>query len=52
LHQKKATAFYKHGHWDEGFRSIESIYLRNNGEFLVGILDSKLIAIGTLKKIS
>ena len=49
---KKATAFCKHGHWDEDFKNIENVYLKNKGEFLVGILDNKLIAMGALKKIS
>jgi GNAT superfamily N-acetyltransferase len=49
---KDATAFSKHGHWDEDFKNIEKIYLRNKGEFLVGILDNKLVSIGALKKIS
>ena len=49
---KKATAFCKHGNWDEDFKNIENIYLKNNGEFLVGILNNKLVAIGALKKIS
>ena len=49
---KKATAFCKHGHWDEDFKNIENIYLKNNGEFLVGILNNKLVAMGALKKIS
>ncbi len=49
---KEDTAFCKHGHWDEDFKNIENIYLKNNGDFLVGILDNKLIAMGALKKIS
>ena len=49
---KKAAAFCKHVHWDKDFKNIEAIYLKNNGEFLVGILDNKLVAMGALKKIS
>ena len=49
---KKANAFFKHGHWDEDFKNIEKIYVKNNGEFLVGFLNNKLIAMGALKRIS
>ena len=49
---KKATAFCKHGHWDEDLKNIENVYLKNNGDFLVGILNNKLVAMGALKKIS
>jgi GNAT superfamily N-acetyltransferase len=32
--------------------NIENIYLRNGGEFLLGFLDEKLIAMGGLKRLS
>lgn len=40
------------GPWDDDLHDIESVYLRNNGEFLVGILEGRIIAIGALRKIS
>lgn len=36
--------------WDRDFSDIEGIYLKN-GEFLVGELDGKIVAMGAFKKI-
>jgi len=37
---------------DKDLDDIENVYLNNSGEFLVGILDGKLVAMGALKKLS
>ena len=48
----KATySYYTHGSWDEDLDHIPEIYFPN-GEFLVGELDNKIVAMGALKKIS
>jgi ribosomal protein S18 acetylase RimI-like enzyme len=36
----------------EDLDNIENIYLKNNGEFLVGTHEGKLVAMGGLKKLS
>lgn len=35
---------------DADLDDIENVYLRNNGEFLVGIYEEKLVAMGALKR--
>src|SRR5689334_17990068 len=37
---------------DEDFKNLESIYIENGGDFLVGMIDGKIVAIGGLRKIS
>ena len=37
------------GPWDDDLHHIEEDYLRNNGEFLVGVLDDRIVAMGALK---
>lgn len=36
---------------DKDFEQIEETYLNNNGEFLVGLQDNKVICMGAFKKI-
>ena len=38
------------GPWDYDLHAIEKVYLKGGGEFLVGIVDGRLIAMGALKK--
>ena len=38
------------GPWDIDLDDIESAYLRNGGEFLVGILGEKVVAMGALRR--
>jgi GNAT superfamily N-acetyltransferase len=40
------------GPWDEDLRSVRAMYLANGGEFLVGVLDGDLIAMGALRRVS
>lgn len=49
---KEAGAFIGSGEWDRDFDKIEDIYLNSGGEFLVGLIDGKIIAMGALKRIS
>ena len=37
---------------DSDLDEIENVYIKNNGEFLVGIYQGKLVAMGALKKLS
>src|SRR5215203_6334666 len=40
------------GPWDDDLDEIESVYLDQGGEFLVGVLDGKIVAMGALMRIS
>jgi GNAT superfamily N-acetyltransferase len=38
------------GPWDEDLDDIEGVYLGSGGEFLVGILEGDVVAMGTIKR--
>jgi GNAT superfamily N-acetyltransferase len=40
------------GTWDDDLDDIEGVYLESGGEFLVGILEREVVAIGALKRVS
>lgn len=40
------------GAWDADLDAIESVYLQDGGEFLVGLLDGKVVAMGALRSTS
>ena len=40
------------GLWDEDLDEIEGFYLKSGGEFLVGVLDGEVVAMGALRRIS
>jgi GNAT superfamily N-acetyltransferase len=37
---------------DADFADVDGVYLRNGGEFLVGLRDDRIVAIGALKRLS
>jgi N-acetylglutamate synthase-like GNAT family acetyltransferase len=39
-------------YWDKDFADIEGVYIKPGGEFLVGIAENKLVAMGALKILS
>jgi ribosomal protein S18 acetylase RimI-like enzyme len=43
-------AYLGDGPWDDDLRDIESAYLNNDGEFLVGVLERSVIAMGAFRK--
>lgn len=43
-------AYLGHGLWDDDIYSIEEVYLKNQGEFLIGEYDGLLVAMGALKR--
>ena len=47
-----ADLFGVESYIDADLDDIENVYIRNNGEFLVGIYEEKLVAMGALKKLS
>ena len=55
LHHTALHAVNAHagsGPWDDDLHQIEAVYLNNGGEFLVGIYDTEIVAIGGLKRTS
>jgi GNAT superfamily N-acetyltransferase len=40
------------GPWDDDLDEIEGVYLESGGEFLVGILEGELVAMGAIKRVS
>jgi hypothetical protein len=36
------------GQWDDDLRPIDQVYLQNQGEFLVGVYEGRIVAIGAL----
>jgi GNAT superfamily N-acetyltransferase len=40
------------GPYDDDLHDIESVYLNNGGEFLVGLLDSEIVAMGAIRRIT
>ena len=40
------------GGWDDDLDEIESVYLDSGGEFLVGVLNGEIVAMGALMRVS
>jgi ribosomal protein S18 acetylase RimI-like enzyme len=49
---EQVDAHAGNGPWDDDLHQIEEVYLANGGEFLVGVLDGRIVAMGALKKTS
>ena len=39
------------GPWDDDLHKIEEVYIRHGGEFLIGIINNEIVAMGALKRI-
>src|SRR5437588_11804918 len=39
-----------HGPWDEDLHNIRYVYLRRSGTFLVGEIDSRIVAMGAFRR--
>ncbi len=53
LHDAALTGVGAHlgtGPWDADLDDIESVYLREDGEFLVGVLAGEVVAMGALRR--
>ena len=46
----KDTGAYFPGKWNDDLNDIQNHYLQNGGEFLVGTLDGKIVAMGAFRK--
>lgn len=49
---KNENAYMYTGEWEKDFDDIKGIYLNNRGEFIVGTLNNKIIAMGALRKMT
>ena len=49
---QQTGAYLGRGPWDDDVYAIEDVYLRNQGEFLIGECDGQLVAMGALKHTS
>ena len=49
---QQAGAYLGRGPWDDDVYAIEEVYLKNQGEFLIGECDGLLVAMGALKRTS
>jgi ribosomal protein S18 acetylase RimI-like enzyme len=38
------------GPWDDDLQHIEQVYLKNRGEFLVGVCEDRIVAMGALRR--
>jgi ribosomal protein S18 acetylase RimI-like enzyme len=41
-----------HGPWDDDLRSVRESYLDVGGEFLIGVVDGEVVAMGALRRLS
>jgi ribosomal protein S18 acetylase RimI-like enzyme len=49
---RQMNAYAGHGPWDDDLRSIVATYLNGGGEFLVGVVEGEVVAIGGLRRVS
>jgi GNAT superfamily N-acetyltransferase len=47
---EQVGAYREEAHWYDDLHAIEDVYLAHGGEFLVGLLDGQIIAMGALKR--
>jgi ribosomal protein S18 acetylase RimI-like enzyme len=45
-------AYVGHGPWDNDLDIIEYVYLHNRGEFLIGLYEGRIVAMGAFRKTS
>ncbi|HEY4383698.1 MAG TPA: GNAT family N-acetyltransferase [Ktedonobacteraceae bacterium] len=49
---RQTGAYLGRGPWDDDVYAIEEVYLKNQGEFLIGECDGLFVAMGALKRTS
>ena len=49
---QQTGAYLGRGPWDDDVYHIEDVYLKNQGEFLLGEYEGRLVAMGALKRTS
>jgi GNAT superfamily N-acetyltransferase len=48
----KVGAHAGNGPWDDDLHKIEEVYLDNGGEFLVGLVDGRIVAMGAIRRLT
>jgi ribosomal protein S18 acetylase RimI-like enzyme len=46
------NALSESGEWDSDLDDIESVYIEGGGDFIVGVLNDEIVAMGAFKRIS
>jgi ribosomal protein S18 acetylase RimI-like enzyme len=46
----EAGAHAGNGPWDEDLHEVERVYLDDRGEFLIGLVDGEIVAMGALRR--
>jgi GNAT superfamily N-acetyltransferase len=49
---QEVGAYLGSGPWDDDLHQIEKVYFENQGEFLVGVCDGRIVATGALRRIT
>jgi ribosomal protein S18 acetylase RimI-like enzyme len=49
---QEVGAYLGSGPWDNDMYNIEEVYLNNRGDFLIGLLDDRIVAMGALRRTS
>lgn len=49
---RSTNAFGESGKWDSDLDDIESTYINDGGDFIVGLLNDEIVAMGAFKRIS
>lgn len=49
---KDTNAFSDNPIFEQDFKDLEGVYLKTGGEFLVGMINGEIVAMGAIKKIS
>ncbi len=47
---QEVGAYLGNGPWDDDLHHIEEVYLDNRGDFLIGLLDNRIVAMGALRR--
>ena len=47
---QKVGAYLGDGPWDNDLHNIEDVYLHNRGEFLIGVYEGRIVAMGAFRK--
>jgi GNAT superfamily N-acetyltransferase len=45
---KESAAFVESAEWDDDLHHIEDVYIKSGGEFLVGLYEGQIVAMGAL----
>ncbi len=49
---QRVGAYLGDGPWDNDLRHIEDAYLQNRGDFLIGTIDGRIVAMGAFRRTS